>query len=122
MSAFRHSKSVDMLVQKAPIEAITLDNAPKKEIPLVNPLELLDELNLEMFNDLNFDFNNVSLKTPEHGRRLTAASVSSSRPPSIDVGRGGLFDSRGTSLSGAEPVIGTQFGANDNDMNYYGFG
>lgn len=121
MSAFRHSKSVDMPIQKAPIETITLSNAPQKEVSLVNPLEMLEALNLDIFNDMNFNFGELP-KTPEQARRLTAASASSTRPPSIDVGRGGLFNSHGTSLSGAEPIIGTQFEANDDDMNYYGFG
>jgi len=117
------SKSVDMLVEKAPIDAITMEQKKSSldHLMLADPMMLdLEGLNLDLPEGFNIqDF----LKTPEQVRR-SMQSVSSATRPSIDVARGGLSDLKGTSLSGAElnPTMTQQFGANDEDMAYYGFG
>lgn len=123
MNSFKGTKSVDMPVKKAVLEDITLGQRnPGALIDFEDPLKMLgfDGLDMNMFED--FKFQGVS-NTPEQVRKSmsTASSVTRANQ-SIDVARGGLIDSRGTSLSGAGASVGTQFGANDEDMNYYGFG
>lgn len=110
--------SIDMEVEKVPVEAITVGVTKPDALGEKDSLLMLDldNLNLNLLNTLTIT------RTPEQARRSNLTSISSAtrERPSIDIGRG--EESKNTSLSGAmDPVIGTQFGANDEDMAFYGF-
>lgn len=72
------------------------------------------------FEGLNLDWDLVAPKTPEQVRRSNASASSATRASgSIDLARG----SKTGSLSGTEGLapLTTQFGANENDMAFFGF-
>lgn len=112
--------TIDMEVEKVPVESITVGLTKPDALGETGTMDSLLLLDLDSLN-LNLLHNLTLAKTPEQVRRsnLTSASSATRDRPSIDVARGDL---KTTSLSGpADPMIGTQFGANDQDMAFYGF-